>query len=264
MAGKRSKKASPKAPAFRRKNLTIAGVKTVVLTAGQGEPLVFLHGAGTFTGFDFALEWARQFRVYVPYHPGFGESADDPKIDSISDYVMHYADLFDALGLDQAYVVGHSLGGWIGAEFATVFGHRVKKLVLVSPAGLRVEGAKGDFFTIPPMELPSYLSEKPELILRHVKQTVDFAVDRYRETTSAARVFWSRTYDPKLPRWLHRITMPTLVVWGTRDRMLPYSLAEKWTAAIPDAELATLRGVGHFVMEEKPAVLNRIARFLKA
>ena len=62
---------------FERQNHTINGVKTAVLTAGRGEPLVFFHGAGIWHGFNFALPWTEKFRVIIPIHPGFGESADD-------------------------------------------------------------------------------------------------------------------------------------------------------------------------------------------
>ena len=72
---------------FTRRTLKINGVDTVVLEAGSGSPLVFLHGAGTVTGFDFAASWARKFHVVIPYHPGFGASADDPAVTEIHDFV---------------------------------------------------------------------------------------------------------------------------------------------------------------------------------
>ena len=65
---------------FDRKEYTVNGVRTVVYSAGQGRPLVYWHGAGTFSGIDFALEWTRHFRVILPFHPGYGESADAPAI----------------------------------------------------------------------------------------------------------------------------------------------------------------------------------------
>ncbi len=68
---------------FVREELTVDGVKTVVHTAGTGEPLVLFHGAGTVDGFDFAEPWADKCRVIVPCHPGFGESGDDTSFTDI-------------------------------------------------------------------------------------------------------------------------------------------------------------------------------------
>lgn len=125
-------------PGFERKTLNVAGVETVVYTIGKGPPLVFLHGAGSFTGFDAVRRWADRRTVIVPYHPGFGESADDPTMDTISDYVLHYAELFDLLSLASLDLMGFSLGGWMAAEFAVLQPRRVAKLILVAPAGLVV------------------------------------------------------------------------------------------------------------------------------
>src|SRR5207244_9582935 len=123
---------------FVREELTIDGVKTVVHTAGKGEPLVLFHGAGTVDGFEFAEAWADRFRVIVPYHPGFGDSADDPTFTDIHDYVMHYIELFDALNIDTVNLVGLSMGGYLAAKFASEHGRRIQKLVLIAPYGLDV------------------------------------------------------------------------------------------------------------------------------
>ena len=86
---------------FKRETHTINGLKTTVLSAGKGEPLVFMHGAGIWHGINFAVPWTQKFRVIIPLHPGFGEADDDPAMSEIHDYVMHYLDLFDALGLER-------------------------------------------------------------------------------------------------------------------------------------------------------------------
>ena len=136
---------------FERQTHTVNGVKTAVLTAGRGEPLVFFHGAGTWHGFKFALPWTEKFRVIIPFHPGFGESGDDPGLSDMHDYVMHYLDLFDALGVDKLRLVGFSLGGWLAAKFAMEHGRRVERLVLVGPAGLRGKTRPtGDVLSLPP------------------------------------------------------------------------------------------------------------------
>jgi len=250
---------------FERKHFTVSGIDTTVLVAGEGPPLVFWHGAGTFTGFDFALEWARRFRVYVPYHPGFGESAVDESITDMHDYVLHYLDLFDALGLERFRLVGHSLGGWLAATFATEHAQRIERLALLSPVGLRVpEHPTIDIFKIPPQELPAYLISNPALLaqMMSVPPTVGMIVQQYREMTSAARVAWTRTYDPKLPRWLHRVRVPTLVLWGRHDRMLPAEQAAVWGRLLPQAEVRVLESCGHGLVVDDPAAVQAVQDFM--
>src|SRR5919198_502396 len=211
--------------AYTEERLTINGVETVVQVAGEGEALVYLHGAGTVTGFDALLPLAERFRLIVPFHPGFGPSADDPAIDDVHDYRRHYLDLFDELGLEELSLVGHSMGGWIAANFAADHPERVRRLVLVPP-------------------------------------TPEFLADGYREMTSAARVLWARPYDLKLGRWLHRLKMPTLILWGDADRMIPPGQAPVWADLIPGAEVRILPGVGHLAFDESSEAAQAVAGFV--
>jgi pimeloyl-ACP methyl ester carboxylesterase len=250
---------------YARQTLTINGVATVVLTAGEGEPLVYLHGAGTVTGFDALLPLAERFRLIVPFHPGFGPSADDPTIDDVHDYRRHYLDLFDELGLEELSLIGHSMGGWIAANFAADHPERVRRLVLVAPVGLKVdEHPTQDVFSIPGPELGSYLAADLSVFEGHVPvpPTPEFLADGYREMTSAARVLWARPYDLKLARWLHRLRMPTLILWGEADRMIPSGQAPVWAEHIPGAELRMLPGVGHLVFDESSEAAEAVAGFV--
>ena len=183
---------------FKRETHTVNGVKIILLTAGSGEPLLFLHGAGTFHGFEFAKPWADKFRVLLPFHPGFGESADDPAMNDIHDYVMHYVELLDLLGLDKVNLVGFSLGGYIAAKFAMEHGHRVRKLVLVGPAGLRDDKhPTADVLGLPGEQLPAMLVSNFDVIKPYLptKPDLDFIGDRYREMTTTARLLWEHPYD---------------------------------------------------------------------
>jgi len=251
---------------FKRETHTVNGVKTVVLTAGSGEPLVFFHGAGIWHGINFAVPWTQKFRVIVPVHPGFAESGDDPAMTEIHDYVMHYLDLFDELGLDKVNLVGFSLGGWMAANFAVQAGNRVKRLVLVGPAGLRgKEQPKGDLFSIPPDKIPTLLVSNFDVIkpfLPENPKDIDFMGDRYREGGTLARLLWEKPYDTKLPRYLHRLTMPTLLMWGEDDRLLPVQNADLWRAHVPKAEFQTYKGAGHLVLDERREAVDAVQRFL--
>ena len=251
---------------FERQTHTINGVKTIVLTAGRGQPLVFLHGAGIWHGLKFALPWAEKFRVIVPIHPGFGEADDDPAMTDMHDYVMHYLDLFDALGLDKFRLVGFSLGGWLAAKFAVEHGHRVERLVLVGPAGLRgKERPKGDFFTIPPEQIPSLLVSNFDVIKPYLPEEpndLDFMGARYREGGTLARLLWEHPYDTKLPRYLHRLTMPTCWCGAKTTGFCRCRMPSSGAGTIPKAEFQTFKGAGHLVLDEKREAVDAVQRFL--
>jgi pimeloyl-ACP methyl ester carboxylesterase len=249
---------------FVREQYTIDGVETVVYTAGKGEPVVFFHGAGTVDGFDFAEAWTDRFRVIVPYHPGFGESGDDPTFTDSHDYVMHYLELFDALKLDKFSIVGASFGGYLAAKFAIEHGHRLKKLVMISPACLPDEKyPMVDILALPAEKLLPMLVTNFEVLKKRLplEASMDFVGDRYREATTFARLMWEHPLDFKLPRYLHRLTMPTLLVWGEDDKIIPVQQLETWKKNIPNARSETFKG-GHIIQLESPEAVEAIAKFL--
>jgi pimeloyl-ACP methyl ester carboxylesterase len=251
--------------AYTEERFTIRGIETVVQIAGDGDPLVFFHGAGTITGFDALLPLAERFQLIVPFHPGFGPSADDTTVDDVHDYRRHYLDLFDELGIDELALAGHSMGGWMAANFAVDHPERVTRLVLAAPLGLKVEDhPTTDMFTIPGEEVLSYLTADMSIFEGHVPMppTPEFLADRYRESTSMARVLWARPYDLKLHRWLHRLTMPTLIVWGDADRVVPAEQAPLWADLIRGAELKVLPGVGHLMFDESREAVDAVGAFV--
>jgi pimeloyl-ACP methyl ester carboxylesterase len=249
--------------------LKINGIDTVVLEAGKGPPLVFFHGAGTVSGFDFASAWTAKFRVVIPYHPGFGPSADDAaQVDEIHDYVLHHAELFDQLGLDQVRLVGQSMGGFIATKLAVEHRHRIAKLALVCPIGLPVpaEHATVNFLAVPPQDLPALLAYDPQTVIKHLpagEPPPEFIAERVKESVTAARVLGDgkRTFDAKLPRHLHRLTMPTLLVWGKEDKLTPTPQHKTWAKALPKATVKLFDKAGHLVLDEAPAAAAAIADF---
>lgn len=257
-------------PGFERQQVRINGNDVVLFSGGAGEPLVFLHGAGTGSGFNFSRSWAEKFKVYLPYHPGFGESPDSAAIASIPDYVLHYLELLDHLRIDKAYLVGLSLGGWIAATLATQNSQRLKKLVLVAPAGLRVpEYPTLDIFRLKPDELPAHLAHDPAVLAPYVPDPhgpdfLDFLVNDYHDMSSFARLAWERPYDPQLARWLHRINVPTLLVYGDKDRITPVEQSKMWAALIPGARTHIVQDAGHLVLDEKKEAARAVLDFLKS
>ena len=252
-------------PSFTEQRLDVNGVETVVQTAGEGEPLVFFHGAGTITGFDSLLALAERFRLIVPHHPGFGLSGDDPTVSRIEDYARHYLDVFDQLGIRELSLVGHSMGGYLASTFAIDASERVRRLVLAAPLGLRVpEHPTTDIFTIPNDEFLEHLSADPSIFEGKVPDppTPEFLAHSFRETTSAARILWERPYDTRLPRWLHRLTMPTLLLWGDADRIVPVEQIDVWADRVRGAERRVLPGVGHLLFDESPDAVTAVGDFV--
>jgi pimeloyl-ACP methyl ester carboxylesterase len=237
-----------------------------MFTVGAGEPLVFFHGAGTATGFDFALPWASQFKVMIPYHPGWGESADAPEMTTVGDYILHYLELFDQLGIEKANLAGISMGGRFAATFGIQHRRRVRKLVLICPAGLVVpDHPVADLSKVAPEELPGYLVHDPSVLARSLpaSPSAEFEAARARERSSFARLMQSGLVGPWLERWLHRVNVPTLIVWGDKDRLIPPAQAAVWARLIAGARVHMVAGAGHLVPEEKPESVQAIADFFK-
>jgi pimeloyl-ACP methyl ester carboxylesterase len=253
---------------FEKLKLTVNGTDVVVLALGDpaAPPLVFFHGAGTFHGWEFARPWASQFRVLIPFHPGFGESGDIDGLRDFGEFVLHYGALFDQLGLhSDVNLVGLSLGGRLAARFAIHHRHRLRRLVLIAPAGLRVPEAPGpDLFGVPPEQIPAMLVKNFDVLipwLPTAAQALDFTVDRYRETRTVALVAWDEPFDRVIPRWMGTMTVPTLVMWGTDDVLIPPGQAHAWHALVPNSELQLFDDAGHLLLDELPAAVTAVAEF---
>jgi pimeloyl-ACP methyl ester carboxylesterase len=255
---------------FEKLRLTVNGTDTVVLALGDAAapPLVFFHGAGTFHGWEFARPWASDFRVLIPHHPGFAESGDMEGLREFGDFVLHYGALFDQLGLhSDVNLVGLSLGGRLAARFAISQQHRLRRLVLIAPAGLRVpEAPMEDLFRIPPEQIPRMLVKNFEVLLPWLPtdpHDLDFAVDRYRETRTVATVAWDEPFDRVIPRWMNTMTVPTMVMWGNDDALIPVGQAKAWAALVPDSDLRLFDNAGHLLLDESPAAVGAVVEFCK-
>lgn len=213
---------------------------------------------------------AERYTVYRPDHPGFNLSEDRPEIDSIHDLAFFYLDVLDALEVDRVIAVGSSLGGWLGADLATIEPRRVSRLVLVDAAGVRADVPTPDMFTLSATELADLIFHDPELRSAAVADAESIEDDperleRYlRNRISTAHLGWNPyLHDPKLPDRLHRITAPTLILWGSEDRLLPVGYARRWAELLPRGQLSTIEKAGHLPLAERPAdALDAIWAFL--
>ena len=247
--------------------LVVRDTPVSLLRAGQGPPLLYLHGAGAggrWLGFQQKL--AERFDVIAPVHPGHAGAPPAEWIEHISDLAFHYLDLMDTLELPRVHLVGASLGGWIAAEMATFASHRLASMVLIDPVGIKVEGWIYPFlFGMDLMEMVGMIFRNPvaAMALAPSDMSLDTIVDLYRQSTAIARVSWNPyLYDPLLRRRLARITTPTLLAWGAHDRLAPLQCAEAWQKEIPGATLRVFDDSGHVPhIEEPDAVAAAVSEF---
>jgi pimeloyl-ACP methyl ester carboxylesterase len=255
--------------AFVRHTIDINGCKLSFARAGTGLPLLYLHGTDGLAEWPAILDTlAERFDVIVPDHPGFGASEAPAWIDEVSDVAYCYLDAIEALGLSSAHVVGQSLGGWIALEMAVRSTHRLRSLTLISAAGIHVKGVpKADIFMIDPEEQARLAYADPKLGAEAAERA---GADKYHDLAilnriASARFGWQpRFFNPRLERWLHRVNVPTQIIWGEGDRIIPPAYAEAFHRLIPGSTLTMIPNAGHLPhVERTPAVTQAMQTFLR-
>jgi pimeloyl-ACP methyl ester carboxylesterase len=240
-------------------SLRISGVTIEAVERGTGAPIVFLHpGIGLDPAAPVLDGLAARGRLIAPTHPGFGNSEQPKSFDSVDDLAYFYLDLLEELDLTGVTLVGVSLGGWIAAEMAVKSTARLARLVLANTVGIKVSGREtrdvADIFAMPEKEFNERAYANPALGARDYKAMADAAVRvaaRNREAT--ARYAWSPyMHDPKLKGRLHRIKVPTLLLWGDSDRILSEQYGRAFAGLIPGARFEILANAGHFPHLEQP------------
>jgi pimeloyl-ACP methyl ester carboxylesterase len=256
--------------ADRVSSLVVNDIRVEVSERGRGRPLLFLHpGIGIDPAAPVLDLLARTARVIAPIHPGFGKSAAPKSMTSVDDLAYFYLDLLDTLDLRDAVVVGVSFGGWIAAEIAVKSTARLSHLVLANALGIKVGDREtrdiADIFAITESQFNELAYFDPKIGARDYKSMADadvMAAARNREAT--ARYGWSPyLHDPKLKGRLHRIRIPTLVLWGTNDRILTEGYGRAYAAAIPGARFELIERAGHFPHVEQPEEFaRRVSAFI--
>lgn len=241
------------------------GCRLLLRRAGAGVPLLYLHGAVGFPGWlPFFEALSDRLEVLAPDHPSFGRSTTPPWLDEVGDLAYFYLDLIKALRLDGVHVVGHSLGGWIALEMAIRSTEAIKTLTLIDSAGIRIKGKPiADILVMDREDLVRAAVADPKMVEQQLSTPLSpemqeqFALNR----VAAARLAWQpRFFNPQLRKWLHRIAVPTLIVWGERDGIVPPDYAAEFQSLIPGSRVAMVAGASHSPHVERPAaVLEAIA-----
>ncbi|NMO04635.1 alpha/beta hydrolase [Gordonia sp. TBRC 11910] len=232
-----------------------------VKVAGAGAPLLYLHPAAGLTWDPFLTHLTTHYTVYAPEFPGTSEGNPYAihTIDTLSDMVLAYEELIRTLGLDHPVIVGQSFGGMLAAELASTFHALPNRLILLDPIGLWHEGAPtANWVATPPDQLPALLFHDPEGPAAQAMLAPTDDVEQLQ--AAAAAMVWAMGCTGKfawpipdrgLRHRLHRLAVPTLIIWGRDDKLISVEYAEHFHKLISDSTVTIINECGHIPQVEK-------------
>ena len=242
-----------------------------VQVKGTGSPILYLHPAGGMSWDPFLDDLARDHTIYAPEFPGTtpGNESAIHQVDDIFDVVLAYEEVVRALGLTHAVVIGQSFGGMIAAELASSFPDLFTKVVLLDAAGLWLpeQPATMDFMACKPEQIPPMLFHDPGCAGAQamftpppdLEMAVDGAVGLVWAIGCTAKFLWPIP-DRGLHKRLHRVTAPTLVVWGEQDALFPVAYGHAFARAISGSKLVLVPNCGHIPQVEQSEVTTQAVR----
>ena len=267
-------------PSLTRSEMVLGRWVNLVDTGGDGPVVLFLHGLGGLWQ-NWLLNipsFKRDFRVVAPDLPGFGDSQMPSGRISIQGFARVVDALCDRLGIVDPVVVGNSMGGFVGAELALAFPTRVRKLVLVSAAGISAENmwrepvmavgrlmavgaARTGVKSLPVVNRPRLRRAALQLVVRYPERlSVPLASELVRGAGTKGFVggldaVLGYSFRERLPD----IEVPTLIVWGRHDTLIPVEDAYEFQRLIGDnARVEVFDDTGHLPMVERPTRFNEL------
>jgi pimeloyl-ACP methyl ester carboxylesterase len=237
---------------FREGYVESGGFRIRYMAAGEGPPLIHLHGAGGLRltpGHDFL---SRQFRVIAFEMPGFGLSAENDRTRDMAELAATMAKAADGLGLAEFNLMGTSFGGKTALWLAVQQPDRVQALILEAPAAIRPEGSEPPSGS--PEEMARRLYAHPERVapLPPSDPTV-----RAKQTRLVARLR-GPDRDADLEARLPGVAIPTLVLFGTVDRVIPPEMGHFYKELMPNAHLVYVYDAGHAISTERPEAFTEV------
>jgi pimeloyl-ACP methyl ester carboxylesterase len=239
--------------------LTVCDIPLETLRRGTGHPILALHGMQTIDPAARFLDLlSPHAEIIAPSHPGFGDSPRPDSCETIYDLVQLYRALLDSLPHDKVTLLGFSFGGWLAAEIAAAGCHRIGRLILVAPFGIKLSGPDTpditDVFNTHPDEVRRRTWHDPTTFAPDYNAMDDAAlIRRARDWDALCRYGWHPyMFNPRLKHWLRRIGVPTLVLWGEADRIVTPEYGRGYARLIPGARFATIAAAGHHPEREQP------------
>jgi pimeloyl-ACP methyl ester carboxylesterase len=249
--------------------ITTNGIELEVLRHGTGTPVLLLHGMDTVHAKSpFLDQLGKHAEIIAPSSPGFGNSKRPADFDTIYDLIHLYLSLIDDLPYERITLMGLSFGGWLAAEVAIACQHRLQRLVLVDPVGIKIGDRETrdivDVFNVNPEEVRRCSWHNPANGPDYDAMSDDELVIHARNWESLCLYAWHPLlYNPQLKPWLARIKVPTLLLWGESDRIVTPDYGCAYSGLIPGSRFETIAAAGHHPELEQPGpFVERVVAFL--
>lgn len=258
-------------PGVVEREATLSHGRTRYLEAGEGTPVILLHGVGFLDGGDSWLPnivpLSAHLRVLAPDILGWGPGDQLSLAYSFAYLVDFVREFQDALGIDRCHVVGHSMGGWVASLLAYESPHRVSKLVLSASGGLATRQLSSMARWEPPtadevrarFERLTEMGIDPEPFIR-----TRLELTRQEPRVDQFRKIMEHMSHPETRKRYHTarrlpfVSCPTLVIWGRQDEVNPLDMGRSAHQLIPDSRLEIVEDCGHHIPSEKAAEFNSI------
>jgi len=235
---------------------------------GSNESVVLIHGLG-----GFAERWSavipllsKKYRVIALDLPGYGYS-DKPSIDYTPEFFSNFIfDFLDSVGIKKTHMIGNSLGGQLVVECAITQNKMIEKIVLVSPAGtMKSSTPTLDAYSMAAL-YPSHDTVKTAYeMMSNSKKVTTEAIDEFIKimTRSNAKMAFMSTLlalknAPSIKDRLSDIKVPTLLIWGRHDTMIPVKYANDFVSSIKNCQLEIMENCGHTPHIEEPIKFSQI------
>ena len=246
--------------------LTIDGVKIHYEIAGEGEPVLLLHGWGGCIGSfaPVAQFLSKDHRVISLDFPGHGESDEPPVPWSVTEYAEMTRKFMEALSIVPADIIAHSFGGRVAILLSSTWPQMVKKLVLCDSAGILPRRTIKYYFRVYRHKLGKRLSKVRwiDRLLHLSERAKNAGSADYRALSESMKGTFVRVVNQDLSSRLPLIRAETLLVWGSEDTATPLSDGQRMEKEIPDAGLVVFEGAGHFsYLDEFPRFCAVLSAF---
>jgi len=249
---------------MREETIEIHGTRVNYKIAGEGRPLLILHGWGSSS--DSWVEVQKNlvqvgYKVIVPDLPGFGKTEPPIEVWGTIEYAEFVSQFAEKIGMQRFVLLGHSFGGQVAIQFAVQYTQKLEKLILVTAAAVRRQtGLRGKILKYMAKIVAVLIYIFPPNLKNNIRNFGYKILRRrdYIKTYGVMRDIFKKVIHEDLSPHFSKVRIPTLIIWAEKDKMTPLEDAYIIKEAISNSSLEIIPGKGHNLHSEAPKELSEI------